>query len=328
MTTTGATSVRSFITENTVIARRGSLALRRFEPRAEAAGAKPVLLVPSIINRSYIFDLSEDRSFVRHLLERGLPVYIIDWGEPSRLDAQLGLADYARSLIRFSINATRRDSGAESVHLLGYCLGGTFSLIAAARGTPGIASVVALTTPVDLSQPGPMGKLTDPRLIDFEALSRGAPIIPGPALYTAFQSLDPTGTSAKLRGLISKRGDSDFVKRFIDLETWVTDSVAMTAKAAREIVEQLYRKNALALGQLRLDGEVIQLAQGRAPVLNLMARTDTICPAEASLPLKELWGGPVTNHVFPGGHLGVVVGSRAPDNMWRVTSDWLLEQPR
>ena len=45
----------------------------------EASGA-PVLLVPSLINRAYILDLTAQRSFARYLRERGLRPYLLDWG--------------------------------------------------------------------------------------------------------------------------------------------------------------------------------------------------------------------------------------------------------
>ena len=42
----------------------------------------PVLTVYALINRLYILDLIPGRSFVRHLLGKGLDVYAVDWGTP------------------------------------------------------------------------------------------------------------------------------------------------------------------------------------------------------------------------------------------------------
>ncbi|MDC3379330.1 alpha/beta fold hydrolase, partial [Planctomycetota bacterium] len=132
-----------------VVLRRGPLTLRRYR----AAGKRlpvPVVLVPSIINRPYILDLREGQSLVAHLLSQGLDVYLIDWGLPTQADAGLDLAAYSGRLMRDVLRSACATSGSASAHLFGYCLGGTFSLIAAARGLRKIASVVALTTPVDM----------------------------------------------------------------------------------------------------------------------------------------------------------------------------------
>ncbi|MBI3264557.1 MAG: hypothetical protein HYZ58_15635 [Acidobacteria bacterium] len=40
-----------------------------------------MLIAYSIINRSFILDLLAGFSFVEHLLDQGLDVYIIEWGE-------------------------------------------------------------------------------------------------------------------------------------------------------------------------------------------------------------------------------------------------------
>ena len=47
-------------------------------------GGKPVLVIPSLINRHYILDLLPERSFVRFLRGAGLRPLVVDWGEPGR----------------------------------------------------------------------------------------------------------------------------------------------------------------------------------------------------------------------------------------------------
>jgi polyhydroxyalkanoate synthase len=219
------------------------------------------------------------------------------------------------------VAAVRAASGAREAHLFGYCLGGTFALIAATR-LQGIASVCALATPVDLSQPGALGVLTDRRLVDLERLAAGYPIVPAAALWTSFQLLDPVGIERKWRGFLKRLRDRDRRKRFLAQESWLSDPIPMTARAVRDVV-RLYRENLLASGALHLEGTPVRLADGRVPVLNLIAERDTLVPAAASQALDGLWGGAVTTHTFSGGHIGVCVGSRAPEGVWRVTREWL-----
>lgn len=312
--------------ESDVVWRRGPVTLRRYRGRRAAALPLPVVLVPSIINRPYILDLRAGQSLVADLQARGLDVFLLDWGVPTRLDARLGLDDYAAGLLLPALAAARACAGAPAAHLLGYCLGGTFALVAAAQRAPGIASVVALTTPVDLGQPGAVGLLTDRALLDLERLAAACPLVPGELLWAAFQALDPVGIGAKWRGLQRQADDRELVARFVAQETWVADPVPVTARALSDVVERLYRRNELARGELVVRGRPARLADGRVPVLNLIAARDTIVPPPCSRPLAGLWGGEVETRELPGGHVGVTVGSRAPEQMWKVAGEWLVRR--
>lgn len=305
--------------------RRGPLTLWRYQG-ARREG-RSVLLLPSIINRPYVFDLRPGQSLVEFLTaEAGRDVFLLDWGHPSALDQNLGLADYALALLRPALRAVREARGAgaaEPVHLLGYCLGGTFALIGATR-LLGVASVLALTTPVSLSQPGALGSLVDERLLDLDRLAAAFPIVPGPLLWTAFQALDPVGIGRKWRGFSERAPeDEEFKARFLAQEGWLSDPVDVTARALREVVQHLYREDALWQGTLALEGAPVRLQDGRCPVLNLIAKGDGIVPPPASRALAERWGGPVTTREFGGGHVGITVGSRARTGMWSAAAEWL-----
>jgi polyhydroxyalkanoate synthase subunit PhaC len=303
------------------VLRRGPMRVMRYRATAPRRGL-PVLLVPSIINRAYVFDLREGQSLVAALLEAGFDAFLVDWGAPVNADAHLDLAGYALSLLGRAVDATLAASGASALQLFGYCLGGTFSLIHAARRPSKVAGVVALTTPVDLAEPGAMGRLTDPALVDIDALCRAFKVVPGPALWAAFQALDPLGNARKARVLA---GEEDEAKqaRMAAQERWLADPVPMTARVLQDIVTRLYRENALAKGTLTLEGTPVRLKDGRAPVLNLIATHDTVVPPAASRALAELWGGRVDTVEVPAGHIGITVGSQAPRFMWRAATEWL-----
>lgn len=306
-----------------LILSRGPLKLYRYRGEGpRLTEADPVVLVPSIINRAYIFDLREGQSIAAHLLDAGLDVYLLDWGEPCRGDKNLGLEDYGLRLIKPVLRAVRKASGKPRAQLFGYCLGAAFALMAAAAPLPQISGVCALTAPFDLERPGSIGTLTDPGLARVEALTAAYPVVPGPLLWTAFQALDLFGPLHKLRGYFKRGDDREFARRFSAQERWLSDPIDMSGRALRDIVA-LYRENSFARGALRLCGQRIDPTAARAPALNLIAERDTIVPADASLALEAAWGGAVETHVFSGGHLGVAVGSRAPKQMWAVASEWL-----
>ncbi|MCW8140316.1 MAG: hypothetical protein KIT58_15560 [Planctomycetota bacterium] len=78
--------------------RRGPMRVLRYRASTPRLPV-PVVLVPSIINRSYVFDLRPGQSLVEALLGAGLDVVLVDWGVPAQADARLGLGDYALGLL-------------------------------------------------------------------------------------------------------------------------------------------------------------------------------------------------------------------------------------
>ena len=54
----------------------------------------PVLLIPPLMVKPFIFDLFPGRSLVRFLLDRGFAVFLVDFGEPDAADSYVTLDDY------------------------------------------------------------------------------------------------------------------------------------------------------------------------------------------------------------------------------------------
>ena len=68
----------------------------------------PLLIVFSLVSRSYILDLRPGASFIEALVEAGFDVYMLDWGEPDERDADNRLEDYVDDYIPGAID---RDPG-------------------------------------------------------------------------------------------------------------------------------------------------------------------------------------------------------------------------
>jgi polyhydroxyalkanoate synthase len=49
---------------------------------ARVRGARAVLVVPSLINRWEVLDLTAEKSLLRAMAARGLRPYLVDWGTP------------------------------------------------------------------------------------------------------------------------------------------------------------------------------------------------------------------------------------------------------
>ena len=126
-------------TPRDVVRREGRSRLLRFRPADQVArvGSRPpLLLIPSMINRWYVLDLRSGASLVEALVEAGHAVYCLDWGVPQDEDRYLDW-DRAVARVRRAVRWTLRDSGAERLGLLGYCMGATLAALSGINSISG-----------------------------------------------------------------------------------------------------------------------------------------------------------------------------------------------
>lgn len=93
----------------------------------QAVHKTPVLIVPPQINRFYIFDLSPRNSIVKHLLDRGLQVFIVSWRNPTSVHSHWGLETYVTELDK-GVDAVRRITQSDEISLVSACAGGITSM--------------------------------------------------------------------------------------------------------------------------------------------------------------------------------------------------------
>jgi len=89
----------------------------------------------------------------------------------------------------------------------------------------------------------------------------------------------------------------------------------------------MYKENALVAGHMRLRGERVDLARIEQNLLVVTAGADHIAPREGTLPLLDLvCSDDVTHLDRPGGHIGLMAGSKAKHEIWPELADWMSER--
>jgi polyhydroxyalkanoate synthase len=74
--------------------RQDKVTLYHYRPLTERKVLTPVLIAYGLVGRYTMVDLQEDRSLVRNLLNLGVDLYVVDWGNPNRADRYVTLKDY------------------------------------------------------------------------------------------------------------------------------------------------------------------------------------------------------------------------------------------
>jgi polyhydroxyalkanoate synthase len=306
-----------------VIWRDGDLRLLRYRTSRPRRVATPILAVCSLINRPYVLDLLPERSVVQRLLEGGRDVWLLDWGTPRASDAERSLADYTLELLGQAAAKVVSVAASAELDVLGYCMGGTMALLAAAAGAIPMRSLVAMATPVRFSDGGLLS--TWARVPGFSPTEIVGVYgnAPPHLLQPAFKMLDPVGLATKLIHVDEKLGDDAFVRFFLAMETWLEDSVAFPGGAFIEWIK-LYRDDPLVGGDARLGRNRISLSSLRCPILNLVADGDYITPPASALALGEACPkAPVELRKVPGGHIGLATSSYAQKTLWPEVAAWL-----
>jgi polyhydroxyalkanoate synthase len=253
----------------------------------------PAVLVPSLINPPEILDLDEEVSLAGAVARVGRRALLLDWGEASRR-ASLDLGGHVERLLVPLLEQLDRPPA-----VIGYCLGGTMALAAAAL-TP-VERVATIAAPWRFSGYGDDARAALARLWDAArppAERMGA--LPMEVLQGAFWSLDPTRTVAKFARLSETDPASDRARRFVTLEDWANEGEPLPLPAARELIEDLFGRDLSGAGEWRVGGRIVA-ERPAVPVLNIAALHDRITPAASS---------PVGERVdIAAGHVGMVVGS-------------------
>ena len=311
-------------TPRDVLWRDGSASLYRFRrpTNVKPAGAYPVLVVPSMINKWYVVDLRAGASLVEALVAGGLDVYCLDWGVAQDEDRYLSWDDVLARLGR-AVRFTERHAGVGRVGLLGYCMGATLAGIYAALEPDHVAALINLAGPFDFAHGGLLRTMVDPKWFDATAIAEAGNVGPN-QMQSGFVALRPTAQIAKWMGFLDRMHEPASRDSFDALEAWAGDNIPFPAKAYETYIEELYQKNSLIKGEHHVRGKRVDLANIRCPVLTVAAERDTICPLPAARALHETCGSADKEIVVvPGGHVGAVVGSRAPKVLYPAMRDWL-----
>ena len=287
----------------------------------------PVMICYALVNRPYMMDLQPDRSLIRRLLDRGVDLYLIDWGYPDGADRYLEVSDYVLRYLPRCAEAVCEAAGQPQLNLLGVCQGGTLSLCYAALEPARIRNLITMVTPVDFRTPENL--LTKwSEHIDLAQLANATGNVPGEMLNALFVGLMPFRlTSQKYVDLMDHSDDPHALENFLRMEKWIFDSPDQPGEMFRQFVQWFVKENRLVNGTLELDGRKVDLKRISMPLLNVFASQDHLVPPSASQPLGRLVGSrDYATHEFRGGHIGIYVsGSAQRDVPERIVS-WLRER--
>jgi polyhydroxyalkanoate synthase len=329
--------VRIATTPKDEVWRQDKVTLHHYRPLAEQKVSTPVLIVYGLIGRYTMADLQEDRSLVRNLLNLGVDLYVVDWGNPSRADRWLTLDDYIDGYLAECVRVISERHSIEKVSLLGICEGGVFTTCYAALWPANVKALVLTITPIDFHGDTAENRLgqgfiniwtrsLEPQ--DIDRLIEAYGNLPGEFMGSVFSMMTPMRTLMKYNlDMLEVMDDEKKFLNFLRMEKWIADRPHHPGEAAKQWLKELYQDNKLIDNAFMINGQQVDLRKLTMPVLNVFAKDDHIIPPATSRALGAKVGTKdYTELALPGGHVGVFVGGKSQALLGSGIAKWLAER--
>ncbi|WP_216209306.1 alpha/beta fold hydrolase [Amycolatopsis aidingensis] len=305
----------------------------RMASAGSAPAGPPVLLVPPLAAPALCFDLRRGCSLAEHLVACGRRTYLLDYGNVAFSDRRLGVEHWIDEVLPRAIRAVSEDSGGQRVHLVAWCLGGIFSLLATAdQPELPVDSVASVAAPFDFTAiplVAPLRPLVD--LTGGHLLTPFYRMLGGAPSYLVSRVFRITGLNKELTkplAILKNLDDRDFLAQIEAVDHFMDNMIAYPGRTFGQLYHRFFRANDLAEGTVDLGGRIISLSGVKVPTLVIAGEGDGIAPRPAVERLVDLLENApsVRFEVAPGGHLGVLTGRRARGTTWRYLDEFLAEQ--
>ena len=315
-------------TPGKVVFRNELMELIQYAPRTEQVHARPLLCSPPWINKYYVMDLAPGRSFVEWAVQHGRTVFAISYLNPSTDMGSTTMDDYLVSGPQTALDVIQDITGADTIDIVGLCLGGALTAITAAYLTQGndgrVGTLTLLNTMLDYADPGVLGNFTDDRTVEklIKKIERSG-TLEGTSMAGTFDIL-------RANDLIFNYVVSNWLMGqdppAFDILAWNSDSTRMPAAMHAFYLRNFYVRNRLAAGTLEIAGRTIDLSAIKSPTYVVSAINDHIVPWQSAYKTTGLVSGPVRFVLSSGGHIAGIVNPPSP-KAWFLTDDGATPPP-
>lgn len=309
-------------TPGKVVFRNDLMELIQYAPQTEQVHARPLLFSPPWINKYYVMDLAPGRSFVEWAVQHGRTVFAISYLNPSKDMGRTTMDDYLLHGPTTALDVVCDITGAETVDMVGLCLGGALTAITAAYLTQGgdtrVGTLTLLNTMLDYTEPGVLANFTDEKTVE-----------------KLIKKMSRTGTfeGSSMAGTFDVMRANDLIFNYVvsnwlmgqdppsfDILAWNADSTRMPAAMHAFYLRNFYVRNKLAQGTLEIAGREIDLSAIKSPTYVVSAINDHIVPWHGAYKTIGLVSGPVRFILSSGGHIAGIVNPPSP-KAWFLAHD-------
>ncbi|MBA3049898.1 alpha/beta fold hydrolase, partial [Brevundimonas sp.] len=311
-------------TPGAVVFRNDLMELIQYAPTTDKVYRRPLLFVPPLVNKYYLFDLTPKASYLKWLVDQGHTVFVISWANPDESHADNGMDAYVKDGVIAALDAVRLATGEADADLVSYCLGGTLSAmtlayLAQTGGADRIASATLIATLVDFGDMGEWSVFTSEqdlnafdRYLDDKGYVESHDLT---KLFSAVRANDLIWSSVVNHYLL---GDE---ARASDLLWWFDDGSRIPARMLKEYGRQILRGNQLKDGGVVIDGVTLDLKAIKTPVMIVALKDDHVSAWKNTYAGRDFFGGPTRFLLGGSGHNASIINPPAANKHGYWTND-------
>ncbi|GLS01139.1 class I poly(R)-hydroxyalkanoic acid synthase [Brevundimonas denitrificans] len=311
-------------TPGAVVFKNDLMELIQYAPTTDKVYRRPLLFVPPLVNKYYLFDLTPKASYLKWLVDQGHTVFVISWANPDESHADTGMDAYVKDGVVAALDAVELATGEADVDLVSYCLGGTLSAmtlayLAATDRADRVASATLIATLVDFGDMGEWSVFTSEddlkafdRYLDEKGYVEAHDLT---KLFSAVRANDLIWSSVVNHYLL---GDE---ARASDLLWWFDDGSRIPARMLKEYGRQILRGNQLKDGGVAIDGVTLDLKAIETPVMIVALKDDHVSAWKNTYAGRAFFGGPTRFLLGGSGHNAGMINPPAANKHGYWTND-------
>ena len=281
-------------TPGAVVFKNELMELIQYAPTTDKVYRRPLLFVPPLVNKYYLFDLTPKASYLKWLVDQGHTVFVISWANPDDSHADTGMDAYVKDGVIAALDAVKLATGEADADLVSYCLGGTLSAmtlayLAKTGGADRIASATLIATLVDFGDMGEWSVFTgedDLKAFDRYLDEKG---------YVEAHDLTKLFSTVRANDLIWSSVVNHYLlgdeARASDLLWWFDDGSRIPARMLKEYGRQILRGNRLKDGEVKIDGVALDLKAIETPVMIVALKDDHVSAWKNTYAGRHFFGG-------------------------------------
>ena len=282
-------------------------------PAGVKSNGQVLYLSSPLINKPEIFDLAPGKSVIEGLLKDGFHIYMVDYGQPTREEENLGLDFYGKTVHDHYLDLIAGRHPNEEIGVLGYCMGGALILPYLARraeerlmkGLPmDVKRLCLMAAPIkfddDTSGQGPMRAYIRKHYNTYVMQQLFSSVnIPPQVIDYGISEIQPGVQHSVMTGFYERANQTGALEDTAPFLFWLTHGTRFPLKAHQEWLRKFFLGNeviegtyCLPSGIPVLDGKPVNmdaLEKAGVVIFDYRGTRDPIAPY-GSCVASETWG--------------------------------------
>ncbi|MGI8451871.1 MAG: alpha/beta fold hydrolase, partial [Streptosporangiaceae bacterium] len=296
------------VTPGAVVARTEICELIQYEPATPRVHQYPLVIVPPMINKFYITDLSPDAAWLSTWCRRAIRCSP-SRGDPDARHREWGLDAYGQA-VADALDTARSICGAQKASIFALCSGGIVSSMVAAhlRGTGRLDQLATLhfgVTVLDQTPEGTVAAMVDERTAALAvSASQARGYLDGRSLAEVFAWFRPNDLiwTYWVNNYLQGQAPPPF-----DILYWNADTTRMPAALHRDFIELVLDRALAKPGTATMLGSPVDLSGVDVDAYVIAGVADHLCPWQACYRTTQLVGGDVRFALVSSGHIASMV---------------------